>query len=64
MTIPIIDYACTVWGSFSLNSIGTIVRRLENAAARAITGNYDYVNMRGNVLFDDIRLVRFTDRYK
>ena len=49
--------------SFSLNNIG-ILRRLENAAARAITGNYDYLNMRGNVLFDDLRLVRFTDRYK
>ena len=36
MTIPIIDYACTVWGSFSLNDIG-IIRRLENAAVPAIT---------------------------
>ena len=61
MTVPIIDYACTVCGSFSTANLSTI-HRLENAAARAITRNYDYVDVRGNTLFDELMLIRFTDR--
>ena len=40
-SIPIIDYASSVWGGFS-TTLGNIIKRLENAAARAITGNYDF----------------------
>ena len=41
-----------------------IIKRLENAAARAITGNYDFINVRGDTLFNDLGLTRFNDRYK
>ena len=61
MTVPILDYACTVWGSFSACNLNTI-HRLENSAARAITINYDYVDVRGNTLFDEPMLIRFVDR--
>ena len=37
---------------------------MENAAARAITGNYDFINVRGDTLFNDLGLTRFNDRYK
>ena len=62
-SIPIIDYASTVWAGFS-TTLGNIIKRLENAAARAITGNYDFINVRGDTLFNDLGLTRFNDRYK
>ena len=48
-SIPIIDYASSVWGCFS-KSIVHCMKRLENAAARAITGNYDFINVRGDLV--------------
>ena len=62
-SIPIIDYASTVCAGFS-TTLGNIIKRLENAAARAITGNYDFINVRGDTLFNDLGLTRFNDRYK
>ena len=62
-SIPIIDYASSVWGGFS-TTLGNRIKRLENAAARAITGNYDFINVRGDTLFHDLGLTRFNDRYK
>ena len=62
-TIPIIDYASSVWGGFS-TTLGNIIKRLENAAARDITGKYDFINVRGDTLFNDLGLTRFNDRYK
>ena len=62
-SIPIIDYASSVWGGFSA-TLGNRIKRLENAAARAITGNCDFINVRGDTLFNDLRLTRFNDRYK
>ena len=53
-SIPIIDYASTVWGSFS-TTLDNIIKRLENAAARAITGNYDFINVRGDTLLKATR---------
>ena len=62
-SIPIIDYASSLWGGFS-TTLGNIIKRLENAAARAITGNYDCINVRGDTVFNDLGLTRFNDRYK
>ena len=61
MTVPILDYACTVWGSFSACNLNNI-HRSDNSAARSITINYDYVDVRGNTLFDELMLIRFVDR--
>ena len=63
MAVPIMDSACTVWASFRSGNLH-IIHRLENAASRAITKKYDYINVRGNTLFDDIMLSRFTDRFQ
>ena len=43
---------------------GDINNRLENAAGRDITGNYDFINVRVDTLFNDLGLTRFIDRYK
>ena len=59
--IPIMDYASSVWGCFS-KSIVHSMKRLENAAARAITENDDFINVRGDTLCNELQLTRFNDR--
>ena len=41
-----IDYAISVWGYTTAHNIDK-VQRLQNRAARILTGNFDYVNTRG-----------------
>ena len=43
---PKFDYAFTIWGFTSQQNIHR-VQRLQNRAARIITNNFDYVNVRG-----------------
>ena len=43
---PKIDYAISIWGYTTAHNINK-VQRLQNRAARILTGNYDYVNTRG-----------------
>ena len=43
---PQLDYAITIWGLTSQLNISK-VQRLQNRAARIITGNFDYVHVRG-----------------
>ena len=59
---PIIDYAATVWGHFSKH-ISNDMSRLEHMAARAITGNYDFINIRGSTLMSDLNLKPFLERH-
>ena len=40
---PKIDYAISIWGYTTAHNINK-VQRLQNRAARILTGNYDYVN--------------------
>ena len=40
------DYAITIWGYTCDNNLHKI-KRLQNRAARIVTGNYDYVTTRG-----------------
>ena len=42
---PKSDYAISVWGYTTAHNINK-VQRLQNIAARILTGNYDYVNTR------------------
>ena len=44
--LPCIDYADTIWGTCTEKHM-KVAQRLQNAAARIITGNYDYINFRG-----------------
>ena len=43
---PCIDYAISVWGQTSEYNIDKI-QRLQNFAARMVTNNYDFINIRG-----------------
>ena len=58
---PIMNYGCTVWGYASANVLN-VIHRLENKSARAITGNYDYINVRGDDIFNGLGLTRFQSR--
>ena len=55
---PIVNYGCTVWGYASGNVLN-VINRLENKSARAITCNYDYINVRGDDIFKGLGLTRF-----
>ena len=44
--LPVIDYACSIWGSSAAKYI-YMIQRLQNNAARAVCKNYDYINIRG-----------------
>ena len=46
MIQPVIDYACTLWGNSSIEAKQT-AQRLQNTAARIVTGNFDYINTHG-----------------
>lgn len=50
---PLIDYCLTVWG-FTSNVHVDKVQKLQNRAARIISGNYDFKNVRGLTLVKDM----------
>ena len=43
---PLMDYACTVWGSSDQGHKDLIVR-IQRREARIVSGIYDYINCRG-----------------
>ena len=51
---PKCDYAITIWGYTCDNNLLKI-QRLQNRAARIVTGNYDYVTTRGTELVRRLR---------
>lgn len=59
--IPIMDYACTVWGHFS-NNVKQVINRLEHMSARCISGNYDFVNCRGSDIMKQLNMTYFENR--
>ena len=58
---PKIDYGITVWGYTSDCNIDKI-QRMQNRAARAIYGNYDYINVRGIDLLRDLKVMNVKQR--
>ena len=61
MCVPVIDYAATIWGGFSQDVIHKM-SRLEHIAARTLSGNYDFINIRGKELMYDLKMSHFTNR--
>ena len=45
---PCINYAISVWGSCSEQN-KVLISRLQHRAARIVTGNFDYINVRGQI---------------
>ena len=61
MIQPKIDYAISIWGYTSRQNLN-IIERLQNRAARIITGNHDYVNTRGIELVKTLKWVCVSQR--
>jgi len=57
--IPLFDYACTVWGCTNANV--KLIQRLQNRAARIITGCYDVINVRGIDLVKTLKWLNMQD---
>lgn len=57
---PLFDYACTVWGCSSSNI--NAIQRLQNRAARIITGNFDIINVRGIDLVKSLKWLTVQER--
>ena len=58
---PKFDYAITIWGYTCDNNLHKI-QRLQNRAARIVTGNYDYVSTRGTELVNRLKWMCVTQR--
>ena len=58
---PKIDYAISVWGYTTAHNINK-VQRLQNRAARILTGNFDYVNTRGIDLVTTLGWINVSQR--
>ena len=50
---PCIDYAISVWGSCSEQN-KALISRLQHRAARIVTGNFDFINVRGADLLKEL----------
>lgn len=58
---PCIDYCSTVWGNSSAGNIRKI-QHLQNTAARIVTKNYDFINVRGIDLVKELGWNDFVER--
>ena len=59
--LPCIDYADTVWGTCSEKGL-KMAQRLQNAAARIVTKNYDYINVRGEDIVRSLKWQTIKER--
>jgi hypothetical protein len=59
--VSMADYAATVWGN-TFNTSLKCIKRMEKMAARAISGNYDFLNTNGDLILKSLRLNRFDQR--
>ena len=55
------DYGISVWGCTTQSNIQKI-QRMQNRAARIITGCYDFINIRGIDLVNELNLQNITER--
>lgn len=58
---PRFDYGVTVWGCTTQGNLDKI-QRIQNQFARIITGNYDYINVRGADLLKSLKLYNIKER--
>ena len=50
---PCIEYGISIWGHCSENN-RMVIRRLQHRAARIVMGNFDYINVRGHDLVQQL----------
>ena len=58
---PRLDYGITLYGCSTQKNIN-LIQRVQNHAARLITGNFDYINCRGIELVKSLNLYTIRDR--
>ena len=58
---PSFDYAITIWGFTSKYNLSK-VQRLHNRAARIITGDFDYVHVRGIDIVKNLKWINVIQR--
>ena len=58
---PKLEYGITLWGCTTEGNLDK-VQRVQNFAARLITGNFDYINYRGLELVKSLRLYTVRER--
>ena len=58
---PKFDYGVTIWGCTTEQNLNKI-QRIQNLAARVITGNFDYINTRGIDLVKHLKLQNIRQR--
>lgn len=58
---PKFDYGISLWGCTTESNLNKI-QRIQNQAARLITGNFDYVNTRGIDLVKNLKLYNVRER--
>ena len=58
---PQVHYAITIWGFISQQNISK-VQRLQNRAARIITGNFDYVHVMGIDIVKQLKWMNVIER--
>jgi hypothetical protein len=58
--IPLFDYASTVWGCTNVNI--KVIQRLQNRAARIVTGCFDFINIRGIDLVKQLKWQNMQER--
>ena len=58
---PRFDYAITIWGFTSKYNLSK-VQRLHNRAARIITGDFDYVHVRGIDIVKNLKWMNVVQR--
>ena len=58
---PHLDYCCTVWGYLPDCKVSK-VQHIQNSAARIVTNNFDFINVRGIQLVKDLGWQNFSER--
>ena len=58
---PVMDYACSVWCHTKKSNINKF-QRVQNYAARIITGNFDYLNTNSTDLIRSLRWANVQER--
>ena len=59
---PVFDYACTVWGNTSQGNMHKL-QRAQNYAARLVSGNFDFINHRGEDIVKSLNWPTVTERF-
>ena len=58
---PVIDYGCSVWYNTTSKNLEKL-QKVQNYAARIISGNFDYINVRSILLIRSLKWMTISER--